>query len=232
MVSRLSPGAPWGNFVRALLLAVAQLDDPACAGVLARSIGLSLLAYGLLLAGSVWGIHALLANVHWLPGWLAGVLGTIGVVLLAFWLFLPTVMLIATLFIERVALAVDRRHYPFLPPPSPAALPVQIWDGVALAFQVLVLNAVAVVLALLLPGIGLVLGIAVSGWAIGRGLFVAVAMRRMGRAEAQALYRRRRLAVLLPGLALAAAATLPGVNLLVPIVGTAAMVHVLNTNLR
>jgi CysZ protein len=59
-----------------------------------------------------------------------------------------------------------------------------------------------------------------------------VAMRRMGRAEAQFLYRRHRIAVLLPGLALAAAATLPGVNLLVPIVGTAAMVHVLNTNLR
>ena len=46
------------------------------------------------------------------------------------------------------------------------------------------------------------------------------------------LYRRHRIAVLLPGLVLAAAATLPGVNLLVPIVGTAAMVHVLNTNLR
>ena len=218
--------------MRALMLAVAQLDDPACAGVLARSIGLTLLAFVVLLGGSTWGIHALLANIHWMPGWIAAVLGTLGVALLAFWLFLPTVMVIATQFIDPVAAAVDRRHYPFLPPPSPAALHAQVWDGLVLALQILLLNAVAVMLALLLPGIGIVLGIVIGGWAIGRGLFVAVAMRRMGRLAAQELYRRHRIAVLVPGLVLAAAATLPGVNLLVPIVGTAAMVHVLNTNLR
>ena len=53
-------------------------------------------------------------------------------------------------------------------------------------------------------------------------------MRRMGRALAVDLYRRHRLAVLLPGALLALAATVPGLNLLVPVVGTAAMVHVLN----
>ncbi len=217
--------------MKALWLGLAQLDDPACAGVLVRSVGLALVAYVALLAGSIWGIHEALAMVHW-PAWIAAILGTAGVVLLAFWLFLPTVMLIATLFIERVALAVDRRHYSYLPPPNPAALPAQIWDGLALALQVLLLNAVAVVLALLVPGVGLVLAVVISGWAIGRGLFVAVAMRRMGRAAAQALYRRHRLAVLLPGLVLAAAATLPGLNLIVPVVGTATMVHVLNQTLR
>ena len=86
----------------------------------------------------------------------------------------------------------DRRHYPYLPPPSPAALPAQLWDGLALGLRVLALNAVSVVLALLLPGVGLVLAVLISGWAIGRGLFVAVAMRRMGRGEAQMLYRRHR----------------------------------------
>ncbi len=213
------------------MLAVGQLDDPACVGVLVRSVGLALVAYLLLMAGSIWGIRALLAMVHW-PGWIAAILGTIGVLLMAFWLFLPTVMVIATLYVERVARAVDRRHYPFLPPPSPAALPAQLWDGLALALQVLLLNAVSVLLALLVPGIGLGLAVVISGWAIGRGLFVAVAMRRMRRSDATLLYRQHRLAVLLPGLVLAAAATVPGLNLIVPLVGTAAMVHVLNVNLR
>ncbi len=210
-----------------LLLALGQLDDPAWFGVLARSIGLALLAYALLLLGSVWGVGAALAAVHW-PGWLAAVVGTAGVALLAVWLFLPTVLLISTLYIDRIAQAVDRRHYPGLPPPRPAALAAQLWDGLALAGGVLALNAVALLLALLLPGVGLALALLVSGWAIGRGLFVAVAMRRMGRLDAHALYRSRRGAVLLPGVLLAAAAAVPGVNLLVPIVGTAAMVHVLN----
>ncbi len=217
--------------MKALLLAIGQLDDPACFAVLLRSVALALVAYVALLAGGIWVIHALLAQVNW-PGWLAALLGTAGVALAAFWLFLPTVMLIATLYLDRVAAAVDRRHYPFLPRPTPAALAVQLWDGVVLAGQVLLLNAVALLLALLpIPGLGLGLAALVSGWAIGRGLFVAVAMRRMGRGPAQALYRSRRLAVLLPGILLALAANLPGLNLLVPLVGTAAMVHVLNRSL-
>jgi len=67
----------------------------------------------------------------------------------------------------------------------------------------------------------------VTGWAIGRGLFVAVAMRRMTRPEALAAYRARRLPVVVPGVLLALLSLLPPLNLLVPVVGIATMVHVL-----
>ena len=218
--------------MRALLLGIAQLDDPACFGVLARSIGLALLAYIVLLLLSIWGVREALALVHW-PGWLGAIIATLGVALLAIWLFLPTVLVIATFYIDRIAQAVDRRYYAWLPPPDPAILPVQLYDGLALALQVLLLNGLALLLALLpIPGVGLVLAVLVSGWAIGRGLFVTVAMRRMGRTQARELYNRNRFAVLLPGLLLALASTLPGVNLLVPVVGTATMVHVLNRRLE
>ncbi len=211
-----------------LLLAIGQLDDRAWFGVMGRSVLLALVCYAGLLWGSYAAMHALLAGVHW-PGWIAGLLATLGVALLAVWLFLPTVLVISTLYLDRIARAVERRHYPWLPPPSPAAMHAQLWDAVALALQVLLLNGLALLLALLpIPGVGVALAVLISGWAIGRGLFVAVAMRRMGRGQAQALYRRRRLAVLVPGLILALAAAIPGVNLLVPLVGTAAMIHVLN----
>jgi CysZ protein len=224
----LASPASWSNALTPLALALAQLDDPACFGALVRSVLLTLAAYALLLAGSIWGIDALLAEYHW-PGWLAGLIGTIGVVALAFWLFLPTVVLIATFYIDRIATAVEARHYPFLPPPTPASLMAQTADGLHLAGRVLLLNVVALLLAFLpVPGLGLALAVLVSGWAIGRGLFVAVAMRRLPRNLAVALYSRHRLAVLAPGVLLAAASAIPGVNLLVPIVGTAAMVHVLH----
>ena len=211
-----------------LALALAQLDDPACLGALVRSVLLALLAYALLLAGSIWEMDRLLAAYHW-PGWLAGLIGTVGVVALALWLFLPTVVLIATCFIDRIAAAVDARHYPWLPPPNPAPLAAQLWDGLHLAGRVLLMNLVALLLAFLpIPGLGLVLAFLVSGWAIGRGLFVAVAMRRLPRGAAIALYGRHRFAVVAQGVVLAVASVVPGVNLLVPIVGTAAMVHVLN----
>jgi uncharacterized protein involved in cysteine biosynthesis len=68
----------------------------------------------------------------------------------------------------------------------------------------------------------------VAAYAIGRGLFVAVAMRRMSRAAAESVYRTNRGAVLVQGGVLALAAYVPVMNLLIPIIGVAAMVHVLD----
>jgi len=92
----------------------------------------------------------------------------------------------------------------------------------------LLLNILALIAALILPGAGLILAWIIGGYAIGRGLFAAVAMRRMPRAAAAALYRRARPAVLMQGCILALACYVPVLNLLIPVVGTAAMVHVLD----
>jgi CysZ protein len=93
---------------------------------------------------------------------------------------------------------------------------------------VLLLNIVALLLAFLIPGIGLVLGWMIAAYAIGRGLFVAVAMRRMPREVAESAYAAHRFTVLLTGGVLAAAAYVPFANLLIPVIGVAAMVHVLD----
>ena len=210
-----------------MLRAIGQLDDPVFLGVVVRSLALSLLAFLALLAGSAWAVESVVGQPGWL-GWLAGILGGLAAALLAMWLFVPAALLIATLYIDRIAAAVDRRSYASLPVPVGAPLTVQAWDGVILGGQVLVLQVVAVVLAFALPGVGLLLGWAITGWAIGRGLFVAVAMRRMSRAEALALYGRRRGPVLAQGGLLAVAGMVPFLNLLVPVLGVAALTHVLN----
>ena len=214
-----------------LARALAQLDDPVFLGVVLRSLLLSALSFLALLTGSTWGVEQLVGTLVGGPGWwgwLAAALGAVGAGLLALWLFVPVALVIATLFMDRIAAAVDRRFYPGLPAPLGAPLAVQAWDGLALGLQVLLLQLVGLLLAIVLPGVGLLLGWAIAGWAIGRGLFVGVAMRRMGRTAATALYERRRVPVLAQGLLLAAAGTVPLVNLLVPVLGTAAMVHVLN----
>lgn len=208
-----------------LIRAVAQLNDPVFLGVVWRSLALSLAAFMALLAGSVWLVADLVGHGGWL-GWVAGILGGLGVLLLALWLFVPVALVIATLYVDRVAEAVERRFYPGLPARNPAPLAEQAWDGVVLGLQVLVLQVAGLIASALLPGVGLALGLVVTGWAIGRGLFVSVAMRRMTRPEALDFYARRRLAVIVPGIGLALASTLPPLNLLVPVVGIAAMVHV------
>jgi CysZ protein len=213
--------------LRPLTLAIGQLDDPAFVRVLLQSLALSALCFAAILAGMLWVVSQATVLPAWLA-WIAGITGTIGASLLAFWLFLPMAAALGTLFIETIAGAVERRHYPGMPPGDAASLAVQVWDGIAVGLRVLVFSVVALVLALLLPGIGLVLAWAVAAYAIGRGLFVAVAMRRMSRLDAELLYRRHRGIVLTQGGLIALASYVPLMNLLIPLIGTAAMVHVLD----
>lgn len=207
--------------------AVRQIDDPRFLRVVLLSVGWSVACFAGLVAGCGYGARVLVHDGGWL-GWLAGVAGAAGAVLLALWVFVPVALVIATLYLERIAAAVEARFYPALPLARGAGWTVAAWDGLALGAQVLLLQLALFVLGFVLPGVGWLLGFVLAGWAIGRGLFVAVAMRRMGRQEATALYRRRRVLVVAEGVVLAVAATLPVANLFVPVLGTAVMVHVLH----
>lgn len=210
-----------------LTRALGQLDDPVLLGVLLRSLLWSVACFVAIHVATIWAIDRLLDLHGWL-GWAADVFGSIGASLLALWLFLPIAVLIGTLYFDRVAAAVERRYYPTLPPPVAAPLVSQLWDGISIAIRILLLNVLALIAALILPGIGLILAWIVGGYAIGRGFWSAVALRRMPRPAAEALYRRARPAVLVQGCILALAGYIPLLNLLIPVVGVAAMVHVLD----
>jgi CysZ protein len=207
--------------------AVSQFDDPMFRGVLLRSIAWSIAIFAALHVGAIWMVHRALELHGWLA-WAGDILSSIAASLLALWLFLPVAAAMGTLYFDRIARSVERRFYPWLPPPDGASVLEQLWDGAKVAFKVLALNIVALILALLLPGVGLMLGWMVAAYAIGRGLFVAVAMRRMPRVSAESLYRANRGIVLTQGAILAFAAYIPIANLLIPIIGAAAMIHVLD----
>ena len=217
-----------------LARALAQFDDRPFLAVVLLSLSWSAATFAGLAWLCAWGAHSLTLSLatmpHWV-GWIAGLLGALGVALAALSLFVPVALIIATFYMERIATAVDRRYYPALPPARGASWTAQAWDGVALGLRVLLLQVVVLLLALVIPGVGWLLGLLLAGWAIGRGLFVAVAMRRMPREAAQLLYARRRGVVLGQGVILAAMSAVPFVNLLVPVLGMAAMVHVLNRSL-
>jgi len=214
-----------------LIRAVSQFDDPAFRGILLRSVGWSLVCFAALHVAAIWAVHRLLTLHGWL-GWMVDILGSVGASLLALWLFLPVATVIGTLYFDRIARAVERRFYPSLGRPHGASLIDQARDGIVVALKVFGLNIAALILVFLLPGGGLILGWMIASYAIGRGLFVAVAMRRMPRPLAESLYRSRRGVVLGHGAILALAAYVPVLNLFIPIMGTAAMVHVLDIALE
>lgn len=209
------------------LRALTQFDDRDFLAVTWQSVGWAVLSLVGLGALMVWGGSALAPQGGWL-GWLGGVAGGVGAAVLAFYFFLPLATVIASLFVDRVANAVEHRFYPGLPPAAPAPIAAQVWDGLALGARVLGLQVVTLLLLLTpLAPIAAPLGWIVAAWSVGRGLFVAVAMRRLGRGAAVAQYRHQRGAVLAQGALMTVGSLVPVLNLFVPVLGTAAMVHVL-----
>ncbi|MDR3523682.1 MAG: EI24 domain-containing protein [Acetobacteraceae bacterium] len=219
------------------LRAIAQLPDPAFFGAVLRSVVWSVIGFAVLSMTVSLSLHAGIAL--WLAsfmqhaeavGWAAALVGFFSTTLLSVWLFVPVSTAIASLFSDRIADAVERRYYPSLPYAAPAPIAAQVTDAVLLGGRVLLLQAVAGVVTVIPPHVtGLALGWIVSSWAVGRGLFVPVAMRRMDRAHAVLVYRQRRTEVMLLGATIVAAGLVPLLNLFAPILGVAAMVHVLHS---
>lgn len=207
--------------------AMSQLTHPVFMGVVLRSVLWSVVAFVVLAIGVSAGLGWVLAN-H--PGWnwLGAAAGFVGTAVLSLFLFVPLATAIAVLFCERITLAVEAEYYPDLPPLSPASVMDQTIDAVLLGLRILVVQVAAIVITLILPGIGAAIGWFVSSWAVGRGLFEPIAMLRTDRVNAVMLYRANRPAVLFQGALMTAAGLVPGLNVLAPILGVAAMVHILH----
>jgi uncharacterized protein involved in cysteine biosynthesis len=213
--------------LRPILLALGQIGDPAFRRPLLLGAGLALLGGIALAAGVSWGVGWLAGGEGWLAS-LAAAAGGLLVLFAMWWLFVPVLLGIASIFTDGVAAAVERRHYPALPPAIGASAPAQAWAGVKLALQMAALTVVMLPLSLLIPVVGAVALWAVAAVGLGEGLFQGVALRRMPPAAAKALARSSRWRIWPVGGAFALLGIVPVLNLLVPVLGTAAMVHVLH----
>jgi uncharacterized protein involved in cysteine biosynthesis len=145
----------------------------------------------------------------------------------AWWLFVPMVLAVSGLFLDGVAAAVERRHYPALPPARGEGVAGQAWASAMTAAKMAGLTLILLPLSLLLPMVGIFGLWAVAAIGLGEGLFEGVALRRMDRAAAEALRQRRRTTIWTMGAILAGMAAVPLLNLMVPVLGTAAMTHLL-----
>ncbi|WP_338663287.1 EI24 domain-containing protein [Pararoseomonas sp. SCSIO 73927] len=214
--------------IASLVMPLSQVLDRGFRGPLLKGMAGAVLALGALVWATGWAMDTLAGGTGWLAA-AAGVLGGLAGLFAAFWLFVPFALAIAGLFLDETAEAVERRHYPLLPPPHRgASLAAQGVFNVALALKVLALNLVLLPVALLLPLLGGALLWVVAAVSLGHGLFEGVAQRRMPVAEARRLRRRREFSVVTVGAAMATLALLPVANLLVPVLGTAAMTHLLH----
>ncbi|HLY57197.1 MAG TPA: EI24 domain-containing protein, partial [Stellaceae bacterium] len=88
-------------------------------------------------------------------------------------------------------------------------------------------NLVLLPIYFFLPGVNLVLFLLLNGYVLGRGYFDAVTLRRMDGRTARLVWRANRATFIVNGALAAFLLTVPGLNLVAPIVGLAATVHLL-----
>ncbi|MEO6594552.1 MAG: EI24 domain-containing protein, partial [Planctomycetota bacterium] len=152
------------------------------------------------------------------------VLGGLTTLVLAWLLFPLVTAAFVALFLDRVACIVEARHYPNLQ--AAPGLPWLQAIACSLRFLAVMLAANLALLLLLFFPVAYPIGyFAVNGWLIGREYFELVALRRLTPAASHTLRARHSAELLLTGVALTFLLTLPLVNLVIPILATAVMVH-------
>lgn len=211
----------------ALFKAFAQLTDPALRRVVRLSV-LGAVACYLSLVALVWfGLPYLhFFDQHWADVGTGLALGIAALVLPI--LFFPAVVTaIMGAMLDGVADAVEARHYPQLNWPRP-----QKWAEVVagtlrfLALTVVVnLAALPLYVVLLFTGFAVVLAVTVNGYLLGREYFEVVAARRLDPAQAKLCFRNNLGRLWLAGALIAVLFSVPLLNLVAPVVGTAFMVH-------
>jgi uncharacterized protein involved in cysteine biosynthesis len=161
-------------------------------------------------------------------GWLetaTDVLGGFAALALS-WLLFPAVVSTTTgFFLEGVAEAVERRHYPDLPPVRSQPLE-EVLSSTFMFFCVTLLLNVIMLPFLLMPPLFPFVFYSVNGYLLGREYFDLVAVRRIDALQARSLRRRHGRTLFAAGVLIAFLLTIPIVNLLAPLIGTSVMVHV------
>ena len=210
--------------ISAFVKGVDQLSDPKTRKYVWIALGLALGVFALLWVAVG---YALGNTAFFEAGWLNTAiewLGGAAAVIITILLFPTVISAFVGLFLEGVAVSVEARHYPGLGPAQGAKLGESVVTSLRFLLVMIVLNLLLLPFLLLGPVFPFVF-YSVNGYLLGREYFELVALRRLGGAEAQALRKAHGKGVFLAGVLIAFLLTIPIVNLLAPVIGTAAMVH-------
>jgi CysZ protein len=172
--------------------------------------------------------HTLLSFVHLSYPWLqtaVSVFAGVGLLLASIFLVAPISTLVAGFFVDDLAERVERDIDPHGEPGR--ALPLMRAAALSLRFAIVSVGVTALALVLLLvPGINAIAFVGANAYLLGRQYFEFAALRYRSFEDAKALRLRHWPTVLFAGLLIALFVSVPLLNLLTPLFGTALMVRV------
>lgn len=216
--------------------ALSQMGDARFRRVLALGVGLTiaLLAaiYAAFLGLISWAMGdsttlPLIGEVTWLDN-AAGWGGLIVMLIASVFLMVPVASAITSLFLDRVAQAVEDRHYPHLPPARAVGITEGLRDSLGFLGVLIGANILALIAYIVLPFAALAIFWGLNGYLLGREYFQLAAMRHMDRAAARTLRKRHALRIWGAGVVMAMPLSIPLLNLLVPVLGAATFTHLVH----
>ena len=224
---------------RALGLALADLANRRVLAILLEATAISLVIFALLAGLLVWlftgADPCALVGMSSCPlGFASGLLGAAAVTLIAAWFLFPAVAItVITTFGERIAAAIEERHYPEA---AKASHRIRLVSGLLIglksAGRLLLFNLIALpfYFLLLVTGVGpFILFVIVNGIAFGRDIAELAAVRHGDRASRRAWLKDTRGQQHMIGVVVSILFLVPFANILAPLIGTAAGIHLFNT---
>lgn len=219
--------------VSAFLKALGQVTDPRFLGVLALGLVLTvalLVGFYAAFAGLIGWLLPDTLTLPWIGEitWVDDALTLAGIPLmlvLSIFLMVPVSSAFMGIFLDRVAEAVEDRHYPGLPPARGLSIGEALVDVAKFLGLLTLVNLAALVFYLLFAPLAPVIFWGVNGILLGREYGQMVALRRNDPAGAAAFRRAHRPTLFAAGVLMAVPLTIPVVNILVPILGAATFTH-------
>lgn len=210
--------------IQAFSRALAQLPDPKFRSVLIRGLLLTAALYiGLFFVADYFIAQIGDTWFDWLDDLLKAA-GWVAAIIAAFVLFPALASFFMAFFLDEIAEAVEKLHYPSDPPGKSAPLATSL--GISLRFTValIVLNILALPFYLI-PGINLFLYYLLNGYLLSREYFELAGQRHLAPAGIRKARRGQGGKLMLAGIAIAFLLTIPLVNFVAPLLATAVMVH-------
>jgi len=215
-----------------LFKSAAQLLDPASWLVTFKAVVLSAIVLGALVWAGKWAGEAFLGTGWGWIDWIIEQALDFGVWIVALLVFPAIMIMVMGLFLDDIAAAVERRYYAQDPPGKPLGVGRGLLVAIRLGSVILLINILALpfyIAFIFIPFLSLVLYYVVNGFLLSREYMELAGLRHLDEKSVRTLRRGNRTYVFLAGCVIAFLFTVPGVNLIAPILGASFMVHVFKT---
>jgi CysZ protein len=212
------------NMLNSIIKTLNQISTAPFRRVLFLSVSISLLTTLLLWAFITKIIfNTNMTSITWLE-WFLDILGG-GAVFILLVLLLPTLVgLIASIMLESICRSVELVYYPHLPKAQGQNLYTGVLVGLKFTGTMIVLNIIFLPL-IVIPPVYIFASWVLNSYLLSREFFELVAYRRLDKVNVNRMYKKFRFTLIGYGLVIAFISIIPVINFIVPLFGTAVMLH-------